>query len=1101
MSLHPHFNLKYALEGRIVKMDAQNTVINRGRVFVEDGLIVDIRPINGGYPMGFSRGSVIKSGGTIFPGLMELHNHLPYNILPFWVSERRFDNRGQWSRIRGYKTNVQGPMQTLGKTPGFPEAIVKYVECKSLVGGVTTSQGVTLANSRIRKKFFHGAIRNVEETNEASLPEVMTRIGDVTGRAGEAAAFKNRLSDTKTTLLHLSEGVDERANSFFQNLKISDNNWAITNKLNGIHCTGLNPEDFEIMASYGGTMTWSPFSNILLYGGTADIKAAKDNGILIALGSDWSPSGSKNLLEEIKVAKEVSNHQGGVFSNIELVQMATINPAKILGWDQMLGSIEVGKKADFVVINGYNGDPYNNLIEATERNIYGAFINGVPRYAISRIMSYFSSKFNFNINDIEEIEISGTKRKMYTLDADPDGILNGIKYTNACDLLKSGLQNISELARDLEQASANGILSASDNPLDLEWFIAPDLDHDHGHGHLDTDSGDIVWGATEKYSDIAIPLPLDGLSVIDDDEHFSRLRNQPNLPDYLRENLPAYYSRPALGSYQESFIPSNDIHKSLNLAVSLEVFKKRSSNLSNSQKLLILNQSRILINQIYVHKVLKQSLYAVNPIQRLDKIINDIKFNLNELYNDDNYFHSELLKIFSSLRDLHTKYYLPYPYRSRFAFLPFLIEEYYEFENDVNAKFIVTKTFDTIVAKKAFKKGVEILFWNNIPIERIVELNAITQSGSNQDAQRARSIDTLTIRSLGASLPPDENLVRLTCRDVNGAIFNVEYEWMTSFYPPHFSLQSTNDIASSLAYGCDFDTLTINNVKFGFYVGNRTKNNDWIWPPNNQNMKGKLITSDKGERVGYIRIFNFSTDSETEFVNQFLHVLDELKQQKIAGLIIDIRGNGGGRIPACELLLAKLSGKKFKPQSFQFLSSGLTLNLTSLHSKNKGLIDFSPWNDSLKKSNPTGELYSLGNNISKFKESDHSKEVFIKPMILITDALCYSAADMFAAGFQDLKIGKILGVHGNTGAGGANVWSHQLIYILMSNNQNINNPFTPLPNGADLTIAVRRSLRANGYPLEDLGVRPDFQHRMTKDDILNGNKDLIATAIRKLLAK
>jgi len=127
--LHPHLNLKYALEGRIVTMDPNNSVLDRGRVFIENGNIIDVRKKSGGYPEGFSSNDVIKSGGTIYPGFIELHNHLPYNILHFWISERRFDNHTQWKRIRGYKVNVQGPMQTLGKTQGFPQAIVKYVEC------------------------------------------------------------------------------------------------------------------------------------------------------------------------------------------------------------------------------------------------------------------------------------------------------------------------------------------------------------------------------------------------------------------------------------------------------------------------------------------------------------------------------------------------------------------------------------------------------------------------------------------------------------------------------------------------------------------------------------------------------------------------------------------------------------------------------------------------------------------------------------------------------------------------------------------------------------------------------------------------------------
>jgi hypothetical protein len=49
------------------------------------------------------------------------------------------------------------------------------------------------------------------------------------------------------------------------------------------------------------------------------------------------------------------------------------------------------------------------------------------------------------------------------------------------------------------------------------------------------------------------------------------------------------------------------------------------------------------------------------------------------------------------------------------------------------------------------------------------------------------------------------------------------------------------------------------------------------------------------------------------------------------------------------------------------------------------------------------------------------------PVVIITDARCYSTTDIFVAGFQDHAIGKVLGADANTGAGGANVWTDELI--------------------------------------------------------------------------
>jgi hypothetical protein len=124
-------------------------------------------------------------------------------------------------------------------------------------------------------------------------------------------------------------------------------------------------------------------------------------------------------------------------------------------------------------------------------------------------------------------------------------------------------------------------------------------------------------------------------------------------------------------------------------------------------------------------------------------------------------------------------------------------------------------------------------------------------------------------------------------------------------------------------------------------------------------------------------------------------------------------------------------------------------------------------------------------------------------VVLITDARCYSTTDIFAAGFQDNKIGTILGTSGNTGAGGANVWGHGYLRRLMEK-ADPPAPYKELPNGADMTVAIRRTLRAGanaGTPVEDLGIIPDFRHEMTRDDVLKDNVDLINKAASLLADK
>jgi len=97
-----------------------------------------------------------------------------------------------------------------------------------------------------------------------------------------------------------------------------------------------------VLARHGGSIVWSPLSNLLLYGATARIDAARQAGVRIGLGSDWSPSGSKNLLGELKVAWLYSEHLlRGSISARDLVAMGTRDAAGILKWQRALGSVEM----------------------------------------------------------------------------------------------------------------------------------------------------------------------------------------------------------------------------------------------------------------------------------------------------------------------------------------------------------------------------------------------------------------------------------------------------------------------------------------------------------------------------------------------------------------------------------------------------------------------------------------------------------------------------------------------------------------------------------------------------------------------------------------
>ncbi|MGK6309728.1 amidohydrolase family protein [Variovorax sp. DT-64] len=540
--IDPADSPKLVLQGRVVTMNGAFKVIADGRVYTHNGDIVAVQEAAAPAPPGFGSTAVTDTGGTLFPGLMDLHNHLPYNVLPLWQVPRKFSNRGQWGRHAEYHSKISAPMQTLAATPELLASICRYVEAKALIGGTTTGQGITLANQSGIRRYFRGVVRNVEATDdEASLPAASTRVPDVAAK--DAQAFLTRLKKEKTCyLLHLSEGTDATARRAFQALQIGGASWAITPSLCGIHAAALQAPDFQVLAANGGSMVWSPFSNLLLYGGTADVGAAKAAGVPISLGCDWAPSGSRNLLNELKVAQLFSEGQGGIFTARELVAMVTREPAGLLGWERLAGTLEAGKRADLIVVEGSSGDPYQQLIRAKESDLALVMINGVGRFGDAALMRTLGFAG-------EALRVGGASRMLFLAHPTEDPLTQKLSLSAAADRLTRALRGLPSLARKAERprpisplalarGSANTWRLALDEILDTGVDMRANLPVRLPGGRtLRAAAMRPVFAQTQKLSAAVMPLVIDALSVVDDAGYLDALDLQKNVPDSIKEGL------------------------------------------------------------------------------------------------------------------------------------------------------------------------------------------------------------------------------------------------------------------------------------------------------------------------------------------------------------------------------------------------------------------------------------------------------------------------------------------------------------------------------------------------------------------------------------
>ena len=149
------------------------------------------------------------------------------------------------------------------------------------------------------------------------------------------------------------------------------------------HCVHLDDEDMDILLKHKVYPVNNPTSNLKLASGFAPIDKMLKMGIPVSLGTDGSSSNNNlDMFEEINLASILNkavNMDALSVSAYSAIEMATINGAKTLGWDDEIGSIEVGKKADIILLDLDKPHfyPRHNLVSAISYSAHGSDVDTV----------------------------------------------------------------------------------------------------------------------------------------------------------------------------------------------------------------------------------------------------------------------------------------------------------------------------------------------------------------------------------------------------------------------------------------------------------------------------------------------------------------------------------------------------------------------------------------------------------------------------------------------------------------------------------------------------------------------------------------------------
>jgi hypothetical protein len=535
----------------------------------------------------------------------------------------------------------------------------------------------------------------------------------------------------------------------------------------------------------------------------------------------------------------------------------------------------------------------------------------------------------------------------------------------------------------------------------------------------------------------------------------------------IKSAIPQSIQRRAPKSARRWYRSAKELRKFLNAREGLD--------LSHGQRARIVQQGIMLLENFHVNLPLKMAMYAVDPARRLRLL----QMKLDTAFADDLRFHREMIQIFNSLNDIHTQYLLPFPWNEYTAWLPFAIESFRENGKRVYLAAKVREEF--FINARHFRRAVEIVSWNGMPIDKAVELfGAQSPTGAgNPAARRALAISLFTQRPLEFLPPPDEDWVVIGYRRRGAArVREVRIPWLVS---------KSDKILNARPGGMNL-TGRVRELRRQLFATEQGP--DWFMGEDIQTSSGKF---------GYLRIFTFDVgDLVQDFIDGIIAKVHSLSRN---GLIIDVRGNEGGRTRAAETLLQIFARdypheKRIEPTRCCFINTPRTLRLCELQRRTEefGPAGLRPWAGSIKRAIQTGVKFSSSHeitDINKCNDETLKQLLYPGPVLVITDGLTTSAAEIFAAGIQDHG-GITLGTASTTAGAGANVRSHSQFRGYFKN-EGKKSPFRPLPNNANFNIPFRRFQRVHksaGLEIEDFGVIPDKIHVMTRRDIMEKNRDL-----------
>jgi 5-methylthioadenosine/S-adenosylhomocysteine deaminase len=361
---------------------------------------------------------VDANGGYVLPGFVQTHVHLCQTLFRGYADDLTLMD---WLRLRVW------PMEAAHR-PATLRAAARLASVELLTSGTTTvltmetvhdtdavfeavaETGIRATIGKCMMDFDAQVPRRLQELTRDSIDESLSIRkrwdGAAHGRLRAAFAPRFAVSCSRELLeavaalsrehnalvhTHASESQDElaiveRMSGGLTNLRYLASVGLATPHLCAAHCVWVNADEQRLLAEHDVKVMHCPGSNLKLGSGLAPIVELRARGVTVSLGADGAACNNRlDMFEEMRLAAllQAVRHRPGVLPARDVLWMATRAGARTLGLDADIGSIEVGKRADLIVVRrdrphlATSPDPFSTLVYcATGADVRTTIVDG-----------------------------------------------------------------------------------------------------------------------------------------------------------------------------------------------------------------------------------------------------------------------------------------------------------------------------------------------------------------------------------------------------------------------------------------------------------------------------------------------------------------------------------------------------------------------------------------------------------------------------------------------------------------------------------------------------------------------------------------------------